>query len=168
MWNVDSGYIVLDWPDHLVVKGRLARLIRSQLPQTWPNSSRHLVFNDGASIIRHPGLPTLRNRLERLPRLARSLGLVRLTRSLVRLTRLPNTQLREGAHDRLLEDTRRRQGRARRWAPWLAIWHGGQIGQILRSKVEVSLLTRRQLTRRLLTRVSQADPTAGRLTRLSE
>ena len=168
MWNVHSGHIVLSWPDDLLVKGLLARLTMRQPPHTWPEAWGCLVWNDGAGIVSHPGPPTLWDRLQMLPRLARSLGLVRLTRSLVRLTRLPNTQLREGAHDRLLEDTRRRQGRARRWAPWLAIWHGGQIGQILRSKVEVSLLTRRQLTRRLLTRVSQADPTAGRLTRLSE
>ena len=43
----------------------------------------------------------------------------------------------------------------------MAICLAGQIGHILPSKVDVFLLTRRQLARRLLTRVSlagQADP----------
>ena len=135
----NSGHVVLNWPDDLLVKRLLARLTMRHPPLAWPEAWGLLVWNDGAGIVIHPGPPTLwdgglpgRQGLE----LAR-LELARRTGRLELEKRGGTRAAGHCAHGWLFENTRGRQGRAGVgvWTPHLALWQSGQPCLELCSKV---------------------------------
>ena len=158
----NGGHIVLSCPDHLHRQRGLARPIRRHLPQTWPNPSRQIVPDMGASVVvRDRGLPCG----DGLAGLARR-GWPGCLARLARLARLPDAHMRQSAHDRVLQHTRGRQGRASIYVMPLGITKNtSKVGSEVRLAGLAGLAGLAKLVEGC---AAQVDPAPHRLTSLAQ